>query len=59
MGAKDFINERLINKISIGIFYHDANGVPIYANKAAERIFGITFEKIIELSNDDYGFEII
>lgn len=59
MRANDFIKETLINKISIGIVYHDANGVIVYANKAAERIFGIKFEEIAKLKNEDYGFELV
>lgn len=59
MDVKNFINEILINKINIGIVYFDASGKPIYANKAADRIFGLTIEKFSYIGSPDHGFEII
>jgi PAS domain S-box-containing protein len=59
MDEKVLINETLINKINIGIVYFDASGKPIYANRAAERIFGITIDKFNHIESPDYGFEII
>lgn len=59
MDDKFFINETLINKINIGIVYFDATGKPIYANKAADRIFGLTIDKFVQIGSPDHGFEII
>lgn len=59
MDAKVFINEVLINKINIGIVYFDAAGKPIYANRAADRIFGLTIEKFSYIGSPEHGFEII
>lgn len=59
MDVRDFINEVLINKINIGIVYFDASGKPIYANKAADRIFGLTIEKFNYIGSQEHGFDII
>lgn len=59
MGANDIMKEALINKISVGIVYHDAHGVLIYVNKAVERIFGIKFEQFAKLKNEDFGFDLV
>lgn len=59
MDVRDFINEVLINKINIGIVYFDASGKPIYANKAADRIFGLTIEKFNYKGSQEHGFDII
>ena len=59
MDAKVFINEVLINKINIGIVYFDATGKPIYANRAADRIFGLTIEKFSSIGSPEHSFEII
>ncbi|MBT9483941.1 PAS domain S-box protein [Sediminibacterium sp.] len=59
MDVRDFINEVLINKINIGIVYFDASGKPIYANKAADRIFGLTIEKFNHIGSQEHGFDII
>lgn len=59
MDDKVFINETLINKINIGIVYYDATGKPIYANKAADRIFGLTIDKFVQIGAPEHGFEMI
>ncbi|MDP3394746.1 PAS domain S-box protein [Sediminibacterium sp.] len=59
MDDRHFINETLINKINIGIVYFDASGIPIYANKAADRIFGLTIDKFNHIGSPEHGFEII
>jgi PAS domain S-box-containing protein len=59
MDKGDFINEVLINKINIGIVYFDASGKPMYANKAADRIFGLTIEKFNYIVSEEHGFDII
>jgi len=59
MDDKIFINETLINKINIGIIYFNADGMPIYTNKAADRIFGLTLDKFVEIGAPEHNFEII
>ncbi len=59
MDEKVFINKTLINKLNIGIVYFDASGKPIYSNKAADRIFGLTIEKFKHIGSPDHGFELI
>lgn len=59
MDERLFINETLINKINIGIVYYDATGKPIYANKAADRIFGLTIKKFSYIGSPEHGFELI
>jgi PAS domain S-box-containing protein len=59
MYEKVFINETLINKINIGIVYYNAMGKPIYANKAADRIFGLTVETFVKIGSPEHGFDMI
>ena len=59
MDERVFINETLINKLNIGIVYFDASGKPIYSNKAADRIFGLTIEKFKYIGSPEHGFELI
>lgn len=54
-----FINETLINKINIGIVYFNAMGKPIYTNKAADRIFGLTIETFVKIGSPEHGFDLI
>lgn len=59
MDDRHYINEALINKLNIGIVYYDATGKPIYANKAADRIFGLTIDKFNQVGSPEHGFELI
>ncbi|MFY8026118.1 MAG: PAS domain S-box protein, partial [Sediminibacterium sp.] len=59
MDDKLFINETLINKINIGIVYFNAMGKPIYTNKAADRIFGLTIETFVKIGSPEHGFDLI
>lgn len=49
------LNEKLLQKINIGIVYSDAEGKPILANKAAERILGLKLDEFTKLRSQDEG----
>jgi len=51
--------ERILNKINVGIVYSDITGNPIYANKAAERILGLSFDEFNKLRSQEEGYQII
>lgn len=53
------LNDKLLNKISIGIVYSDAEGKPILANKAAERILGLKLDELTKLRSQEEGYIII
>lgn len=53
------LNEKLLQKINIGIVYSDAEGKPILANKAAERILGLKLDEFTKLRSQDEGYIII
>jgi len=53
------LNEKLFNRINIGIIYSDGEGNPILANKAAERILGVKVEEFTKLRSQEDGYIII
>jgi len=53
------LNEKLLQKINIGIVYSDAEGKPILANKAAERILGLKLDEFTKLRHQEEGYIII
>src|SRR3989339_28407 len=55
----EFLNEKIINKINIGIVYSDPTGLPIYANKAAERILGLKVDQLTKLRSQEEGYLIL
>ena len=55
----EFLNEKIINKINIGIVYSDPTGNPIYANKAAERILGLKVDQLTKLRSQEEGYLIL
>jgi len=52
-------NERILNKINVGIVYTDPLGKSIYFNKAAERIFEKKINDFTKLRTLEEGYQII
>ncbi len=59
MKDSQLLNEKLFHRINIGIVYSDAEGNPILANKAAERILGLKVDEFTKLRSEEEGFIII
>lgn len=55
----EFLNDKIINKINVGIVYSDPTGNPIYANKAAERILGLKVDQLTKLRSQEEGYLIL
>lgn len=58
MKDSQLLNEKLLHRINIGIVYCDAEGNPILANKAAERILGVKLEDFTKLLSQEEGYII-
>ena len=53
------MNEKLFNRINIGIVYSDGEGNTILFNKAAERILGVRVDEFTKLRSQEEGYIII
>ena len=53
------MNEKLFNRINVGIVYSDGEGNPILSNKAAERILGVRVDEFKKLRSQEEGYIII
>lgn len=59
MVEQSFTNNKLLDKINVGIIYTNADGTLNYANKAAERILGLQLEDLTTLKSNKDGFLFI
>ncbi len=59
MVEHSFTNNKLLDKINVGIIYTNADGTLNYANKAAERILGLQLADLTKLQTHQDGFLFI
>jgi len=59
MVEESYINNKILDKINVGIIYTNADGTHIYANKAANRILGWQLNDLTKLKSKDEGFMFI
>lgn len=59
MVEESYINNKILDKINVGIIYTNADGTHIYANKAANRILGWQLDDLTKLKSKDEGFMFI
>lgn len=53
------LDEKLLNKLNIGIIYYDKEGIPIFANTTAERIFGLKINELTKIRSQEEGYIMV